>query len=69
MPLYRVRRDRCIPYEIVVEAPDMEAAEIAADSKMDLWSEGPAYWQDLETYILEDGEEDPALTAEDFGEE
>ena len=60
MPLFRVRRERCIPTEIVVEAPTMYDAERAAENS-DKWSEGCAYWQELETEELEDGDDDPAL--------
>lgn len=64
MPLYRVRRERCIPVEIVVEAPSMDDAELAANENPDKWEEGCAYWQDLETYELEDGDEEPAIVVD-----
>lgn len=60
MPLYRVRRERCIPVEIVVEAPSMQEAEDAAFTS-DKWEDGCAYWQDIETEELEDGDAEPAV--------
>lgn len=60
MPLYRVRRERCIPVEIVVMAPSMQEAEDAAFAS-DKWEEGCAYWQDLETEELGDEEAEPAV--------
>jgi len=58
MPLYRVRRERCIEYSLVVEAPSADEADEAADGYEGEWNTEPAYWQDLETYELdaEDGE-------------
>lgn len=50
MPNYLVRRERCIPYEIVVEAADEDAAErVAYSCDMDEWHEQSGYWQDLQT--------------------
>jgi len=68
MPVYRVRRERCIPYEIVIEAPDEQAAEDAAYNSDDAeWSEGCAYWQDI---LTEETDEEPDIivTDEDEGE-
>lgn len=58
MPKYLVRRERCIPYEIVVEAVDENAAEEAAYRDMDAWREQSGYWQDLQT---EETDEDADL--------
>jgi hypothetical protein len=65
MPLFRVRRERCIPYDVIVEAPTMYDAEQAADADFDKWSDGCAYWQELETDELEDGDDDPAIVVPD----
>jgi len=64
MPLFRVRRERCIPHDIVVQAPTMYDAEQAADADATKWSEGCAYWQEIETEELEDGDDDPAIIVE-----
>ena len=64
MPLYRVRRERCIPVEIVVMAPSMQEAEDAAFAS-DKWEDGCAYWQGIETEELEDGDAEPALVVPD----
>lgn len=61
MAVYLVRRERCIPYEMAVEAASEEEAEEAAfRASDDLWNVGPAYWQDLTT---EETDEDPVLSA------
>ncbi len=64
MPLFRVRRERCIPYEVVVEAPTLDEAESAAFSDNEKWSEGCAYWQELSTDELEDGDDEPAIVVQ-----
>lgn len=69
MPLFTVRRERCIPVEVVVEAPTMDEAEAAAYDNLDKWDEGCAYWQDLETLEHEDGEYEPAIVVEGGDEE
>jgi len=70
MPLYRVRRERCIPYDIFVEAPDQEAAEDAAYRQdVEVWSEDSEYWQELETEEMNPSEYDPDIVVgEDEGE-
>lgn len=69
MPLFTVRRERCIPVEIVVEAPTMDEAEAAAYDNLDKWDDGCAYWQDLETLEHEDGEYEPAIVVDSEGGE
>ena len=49
MPLFLVRRERCVPYTVVIEAPSIEEAEAAAPESLSKWNEEPEYWQDLET--------------------
>ncbi len=71
MPLYRVRLERCTPYELIVEAPDMDAAEVRAYREpLENWDSGPEYTQDLETYTVEDDEGfEPDVRADDPEEE
>lgn len=61
MPKYLVRRERCIPYEVVVEAPDEDAAEEFAYLNMDAWHEHSGYWQDLQT---EETDQEADITVE-----
>jgi hypothetical protein len=68
MPLYRVRRERCIPYDIVIRAPDQEAAESAAyRQEMDAWNEDSGYWQDVETEDADEDEYDPDFVVDEDG--
>lgn len=67
MPKYLVRRERCIPYEIVVEAADEDAAErVAYRHEMSDWNEHSGYWQDLQT---EETDEDADIVDEESAEE
>ena len=62
MPKYLVRRERCIPYENVVEAADEDAAEdVAYNYSMSEWNEGSGYWQDLQT---EETDQEADITVE-----
>jgi hypothetical protein len=70
MPLYRVRRERCIPYDIFVEAPDQQTAEDAA-YRQDVetgWSEDSEYWQELDTEEMDEGEYDPDICVNEDGQ-
>ena len=68
MPLYRVRRERCIPYDILIKAPNEGAAEDAAyQQEMDAWNEDSGYWQDLETEDVDEDEYDPDFVVDDDG--
>lgn len=69
MPLFTVRRERCIPVEIIVEAPTMGAAEAAAYDNLDKWDEGCAYWQDLDTLEHEDDDGEYATIVVEGGDE
>jgi len=55
MPVYRIRIERCTPYEILIEAPSLdEAEETAAYIPHSDWNEGCTYTQELEPFELED---------------
>ena len=59
MPVYRIRIERCTPYEILIEAPSLyEAEETAAYIPHSDWNEGCTYTQELEPFELEDGDFD-----------
>ena len=62
MPRFLVRIERCLPYEIVVEAPSSDDAEILANRiSLQKWEAGCEYTQDLETYPLEDEDDRPPV--------
>lgn len=53
MPKYMVRRERCLSYHIIVDAPDVDAAEDAAYGFAQ-WHEGLDYWQHVDAEEVDD---------------
>ena len=56
MPKYIVKRERCTPYHIIVDAPDADTAEDVAYASTQ-WREGPDYWQPVDPEEVSDDED------------